>query len=81
MPFAERVALKLFRKKPVRSSTQTSLAASAAVPDSGFVFLHNLQGASAALDEFSGAVSTALEHIDLNGRSAVTEPSQIEHVY
>lgn len=69
MPSAGRLAFRLFRKKPVRSSTQTSLTASAAVPDSGFAFVNNLQGASAALSEFSGAVSAALEHIDLEDDS------------
>ena len=73
MPSIERLAVRFFRKKPVQSSIQTSLAASRAVPDSGFVFLHNLQGASAALDEFSGAVSAALEYIDLKGRFAVND--------
>ena len=70
MPSINRLAVRLFRKKPVQASIQTSLAASGAVPDSGFVFVHNLQGASAALDEFSGAVSAALEYIDLKGRLA-----------
>ena len=68
MPSINRLAVRLFRKKPVQASIQTSLGASGAVPDSGFVFVHNLQGASAALDEFSGAVSAALEYIDLKGR-------------
>ena len=71
MPSINRLALRLFRKKPVQASIQTSLGASGAVPDSGFVFVHNLQGASAALDEFSGAVSAALEYIDLEGRVAI----------
>jgi hypothetical protein len=73
MPFIDRLAVRLFRKKSVQTSAQTSLAASGAVPDSGFVFVHNLQGASAALDEFSGAVSAALEYIDLKGVIAVDD--------
>ena len=73
MPSMDRLAVRLFRKKPVQSSIQTSLAASGAVPDSGFVFVHNLQGASAALDEFSGAVSAALEYIDLKCRFAIDD--------
>lgn len=71
MPSMKHLAVRLFRTKPVQSSTHTSLAASGAVPDSGFVFVHNLQGASTALDEFSGAVSAALEYIDLRGGFAV----------
>jgi hypothetical protein len=67
MPSIGLLAARLFRKNPVRSSAQTSLAASGAVPDSGFVFVNNLQGASAALDELSGAVSAVLEYIDLKG--------------
>jgi hypothetical protein len=47
---------------------QTSLVASAAVPDSGFAFLNNSQGASAALNEFTTAISAALDHIDLEGK-------------
>ena len=71
MPSMKHLAVRLFRAKPFQSSTHTSLAASGAVPASGFVFVHNLQGASAALDEFSGAVSAALEYIDLKGGFAV----------
>lgn len=71
MPPIKHLAVRLFRKKPVQSSTHTALVASGAVPDSGFAFVHNLQGASAALDEFSGAVSAALEYIDLNGGFAI----------
>ena len=73
MPSIGRFAIRLFRKKPVQSSTQTSLAASGAVPDSGLIFVRNLQGASAALEEFSGAVSAALEYIDLKGGFAVDD--------
>ena len=73
MPSIDRLAIRLFRKRPIQTSIQTSLAASGAVPDSGFVFVHNLQGASAALDEFSGAVSAALEYIDLKGGFAVDD--------
>ena len=73
MPSMDRLAVRLFRKKPVQSAIQTSLAASGAVPDSGFVFVHNLQGASAALDEFLGTVSAALEYIDPKGRFAVDD--------
>lgn len=71
MPPIKHLAVKLLRKKPVQSSTHASLAASGAVPDSGFAFVHNSQGASAALDEFSGAISAALEYIDLKGGSTI----------
>ena len=68
-----RLGLKLVRKKPVRASArgsgQSGLIASAAVPDSGFAFVHNSQGASAALSELSGKLSGVLELIDLDGRS------------
>lgn len=73
MPSIKQLAVRLLRKKPVQSSTHTSLAASAAVPDSGFAFVHNLQGASAALDEFAGAISAALEYIDLKGGLAIDD--------
>jgi hypothetical protein len=58
------------KKKPVQASAQASLVASTAVPDSGFAFLHNSQGASAALNEFSTAISAALDHIDFQGTSS-----------
>ena len=62
-----RLGFKLARKKPVRGSAQSGLAASAAVPDSGFVFVQNSQGASAALRELSGTLSGVLELIDFDG--------------
>jgi hypothetical protein len=43
------------------------LTASAATPHSGFAFIDNSAGASAALDEFSTAISDALDLIDLDG--------------
>lgn len=64
----KRVVLHLLGSKPFRTSMQTSLVASAAVPDSGFAFLNNSQGASAALNEFTTAISAALDHIDLEGK-------------
>lgn len=64
----KRLVLHLLKNKHVRTSTQTSLVASAAVPDSGFAFVNNSQGASAALNEFITAISVALDHIDLEGK-------------
>jgi hypothetical protein len=63
----KRLGLHFLRKKPVRSSTHASLTASAATPHSGFAFIDNSAGASAALDEFSTAISDALDLIDLDG--------------
>lgn len=64
----KRLGINIVRKKQVQASAQLSLAASAAPPDSGFAFVHNSQGASAALSEFSGVLSGALRQIDLEGK-------------
>jgi len=63
----KRSGFRLFRKKTIQTSTTTGLAASKAVPDSRFAFVMNSQGASAALIEFTNAISAALEHVDLDG--------------
>jgi hypothetical protein len=63
----KRLGLRFARKKPVRSSTQGSLTVSAAAPNSGFAFIDNSEGASAALNELSTAISEALDLIDLDG--------------
>ena len=63
----KRIGFRLLKKKTVQNSAQTSFAASAAVPDSGFAFVNNSQGASAALSEFITAFSTVLDNIDLEG--------------
>ncbi|KAH7128564.1 Alpha/Beta hydrolase protein [Dendryphion nanum] len=63
------LGFRLFRKKTVQASTHTTLAASAAIPDSGFTFVTNSQGASGALAEFTNAISAALDFIDLQDDS------------
>ncbi len=73
----KRIGLRLFQKKAVQNFAQTSLAASAAVPDSGFAFVNNSQGASAALSEFTTAFSTALNDIDLDGKP---RPKRIDYL-
>ncbi|KAK0722629.1 hypothetical protein B0T26DRAFT_674312 [Lasiosphaeria miniovina] len=60
---------KLFQRTSVQVTTQSSLAVSAAAPDSGFAFLQNSQGASAALNELSSALSVALQQINLDNNS------------
>ena len=62
-----KLGIRLFRKKPARASAELSLGVSQAVPDSGFTFVKNLKGASAALNEFTAVISDALKLIDLEG--------------
>ncbi|KAK3389151.1 hypothetical protein B0H63DRAFT_94923 [Podospora didyma] len=60
---------KLFQRTSVQVTAQSSLTVSTAVPDSGFAFVQNSQGASAALNELSGALSIALQQINLDDTS------------
>ncbi|KAK3326735.1 Alpha/Beta hydrolase protein [Apodospora peruviana] len=62
----KRLSFKIMRKRPVQLTAQSSLVTSAAAPDSGFAFVHNSQGASAALSELSRKLSGVLELIDLD---------------
>jgi hypothetical protein len=65
----KKLGQRLFRKKIVRASTQSSLDGSQAVPHSGFTFIKNSKGASAALSEFTTVISDALEHINSEGET------------
>jgi hypothetical protein len=56
------------RHRKVRASAQSALESSAALPNSGFTFVDNSQGASAAVVELLKSLDTALEHIDLEGK-------------
>jgi hypothetical protein len=67
----KRLSFKIFRKKPAQAIAQSSLTASAAAPDSGFAFVHNSQGASAALNELAGKLSGVLELVDLDLNGAI----------
>lgn len=57
--------LKLARKAP--QSTQSTSKASAALPSSGFAFIDNSQGASAAVAELSDALVDVFEDLNLEG--------------
>jgi len=62
--------LRRVKKHPeVRASTVSTLATSAALPSSGFTFVDNSQGASAAVAELSRSFDTALEQIELEGKT------------
>jgi hypothetical protein len=50
-----------------RASAESSLDTSAAAPDSGFTFVKNSQGASAAVAELSRCLDTAIDQIELDG--------------
>lgn len=53
----------------VRASTESALTTSTALPSSGFTFVDNSQGASAAVAELSRSLDTALEQIELEGKA------------
>jgi hypothetical protein len=59
--------LKQRGKAQGRASAEWALGSSAAVPDSGFNFVKNSQGASAAIAELSQCLDTALDAIELDG--------------
>lgn len=56
---------RLARSHPKASAATSRTAAS--LPSSGFTFIDNSQGASAAIAELSDALGTALDQIDLDG--------------
>lgn len=63
--------LKLFKNRKVRASATNTSIVSAGVPDSGFAFVNNSQGASAAISELSGRLDRALDKIEINGECLV----------
>jgi hypothetical protein len=60
--------LKLIKNRKLRASATSASIASAGVPDSGFAFINNSHGASAAIAELSTRLDEALERIDLDGK-------------
>lgn len=61
--------LKLIKNRKVRASATGACILSAGVPDCGFAFINNSQGASAAIAELSSRIEDALEKIDIEGKS------------
>jgi hypothetical protein len=59
---------KALRHRKVRASAQSSLEAAASAPNSGFAFVDNSEGASAAVAELSGVLDLAVEQLDLEGK-------------
>jgi len=57
--------IRLAKKRP--ETSVSGLETSAALPNSGFAFLDNSQGASAAVSELSTTLGDALDLIDLDG--------------
>jgi hypothetical protein len=53
----------------VRASVDSVLTKSTALPSSGFTFVDNSQGASAAVAELSRSLDTAFEQIELEGKA------------
>jgi hypothetical protein len=64
--------LRHLRRRNIRTSAASNLQAAAAVPNSGFTFVDNAQGASAAVSELSKTLDIALENVEFGG---------IVHVY
>lgn len=58
---------RFFKHKVARHSTTTSLGAAASVPDSGFAFVNNSQGASASIVELAHALDDVLGDIEFEG--------------
>ena len=58
-----------FLKRPViRASAPSALNAFAAVPNSGFAFVDNSQGASAAVAELGKSLDVALDQLSLESQ-------------
>lgn len=57
--------LRFLKRPEVRASAPSALNASAAVPNSGFAFVDNSQGASAAVAELAKSLDVALDQIFL----------------
>jgi hypothetical protein len=64
-----RSLLARLKNDNVRSSAQSALNSAAGLPDFGFAFVNNSQGASAALSELSATFDTALEYVGIDGSS------------
>jgi hypothetical protein len=67
MSFARSKYLRYLKRREIRASVESGLDAANAVPNSGFTFVENSQGASAAAAELSRSLDTAIEQIDLEG--------------
>lgn len=62
--------LRHMKHPQVRASGESALMTSAAAPSSGFAFVDNSQGASAAVAELSQSLGLAFEQIELEGENA-----------
>ena len=58
---------RLWKHKTARHSTITSLQVATSVPDSGFDFVNNSQGASTSIIELSKALDDVLGDIEIEG--------------
>lgn len=58
---------RYMKRRDTRASVESGLNAANAVPNSGFIFVENSQGASAAVSELSKLLDTAMEQVDLEG--------------
>ena len=62
-----KVFTRVLKNRHSRSAGEASLGASASTPNSGFAFVDNSQGASAAIVELSNAIGFALDNLDSEG--------------
>ncbi|KAI9779635.1 MAG: hypothetical protein M1839_007300 [Geoglossum umbratile] len=60
----KKILRSIASRRETRHSAASALSTSAAVPNSGFVFVENSQGGSAAVGELSHALDTAFDRID-----------------
>ena len=68
---------RLLKRKAIRSSMSTSLEASTHVPDSGFGFINNSQGASASIVELSAVLEDVIGEIEFEGESPPPPPERL----
>jgi hypothetical protein len=59
--------LRHLKHRNIRTSAASNLQVAAAVPNSGFTFVDNAQGASAAISELSKTLDIALDNVEFGG--------------
>ncbi|KAH0561982.1 hypothetical protein GP486_003311 [Trichoglossum hirsutum] len=69
------------RAKVVQDSGESALGGSAKLPNSGFAFVDNSQGSSAAIAELSGSLDVALEQIDYERNPGDQLQLQLQRLY
>ena len=68
---------RFFKNKVARLSATASLDAFTKIPDSGFAFINNSQGASASIIELSNALDSVLKDIEFEGSSCIPSATRV----